>query len=79
MKTYDVIVVGAGHAGCEAALAPARLGHRTLVITVNVDHIGDPAIRPWEALQKGILFVRSMPWAGRWPRISMPQASSFVA
>ncbi|MDU6247671.1 MAG: FAD-dependent oxidoreductase, partial [Paeniclostridium sordellii] len=29
---YDVIVVGAGHAGCEAALATARMGHKTLVI-----------------------------------------------
>ncbi len=31
---YDVIVVGAGHAGCEAALATARMGHKTLVITL---------------------------------------------
>ncbi|SEF98204.1 tRNA uridine 5-carboxymethylaminomethyl modification enzyme [Caloramator fervidus] len=36
---YDVIVVGAGHAGCEAALAAARLGCKTLVITLNLDSI----------------------------------------
>jgi len=45
-KTYDVIVVGAGHAGCEAALAPARLGHSTLMMTINVDHIGEMSCNP---------------------------------
>lgn len=38
-ETYDVIVVGAGHAGCEAALAAARLGLNTIVFTVSVDSI----------------------------------------
>ncbi|WHY77633.1 tRNA uridine-5-carboxymethylaminomethyl(34) synthesis enzyme MnmG [Neobacillus sp. WH10] len=36
---YDVIVVGAGHAGCEAGLAAARLGAKTLVITINLDMV----------------------------------------
>jgi tRNA uridine 5-carboxymethylaminomethyl modification enzyme len=37
---YDVIVVGTGHAGCESALAAARMGRRTLALTVNIENIG---------------------------------------
>lgn len=40
MTTYDVIVIGTGHAGIEATLAAARLGCRTLAFTVNIDNIG---------------------------------------
>ena len=36
-EEYDVVVVGAGHAGCEAALACARLGLETIIFTVSVD------------------------------------------
>ena len=38
-ESYDVAVVGAGHAGCEAALACARLGLETIMFTVSVDSI----------------------------------------
>ena len=45
-KKYDVLVVGAGHAGCEAALAAARMGCQTAIATINLDTIGKMSCNP---------------------------------
>src|SRR5438067_6302915 len=46
MNSYDVIVVGAGHAGCEAARACARMGLRTAIVTMNIDLIAQMSCNP---------------------------------
>ena len=45
-KEYDVIVIGAGHAGCEAALASARIGAKTLLLTITLEFIAHPPCNP---------------------------------
>ncbi len=46
MGEYDVIVIGAGHAGCEAGLAAARMGHKTLVLSINLEAVAMMACNP---------------------------------
>ena len=46
MDTYDIIVVGAGHAGCEAGLAAARMGKRTLVLSITLEAVAMMACNP---------------------------------
>jgi len=45
-KDYDILVIGAGHAGCEAALAAARMGFNTAIFTMNLDTIGQMSCNP---------------------------------
>ena len=44
--SYDVVVVGAGHAGCEAACAAANLGSKVLLVTMNMGTIGQMSCNP---------------------------------
>ena len=43
---YDVIVIGGGHAGCEAALSCARMNNQVLLVTSNIDNIADMPCNP---------------------------------
>ncbi len=69
-ENYDVVVVGAGHAGCEAALACARLGLETIIFTVSVDSIAlmMPCNPNIGGSSKGISSGRLMHLAARWEK-----------
>ena len=45
-ESYDIAVIGAGHAGCEAALAAARLGLDTIIFTMNMDSVANMPCNP---------------------------------
>ena len=45
-RNYDIIVVGGGHSGCEAAAASANLGKKTLLVTMNMQTIGQMSCNP---------------------------------
>jgi tRNA U34 5-carboxymethylaminomethyl modifying enzyme MnmG/GidA len=78
-EQYDVVVVGAGHAGCEAAMASARMGLKTALFTLNVDLIAQMSCNPAVGgIAKGTWCVRLMRWAESWAKSLTPWGSSFV-
>ena len=65
--SYDVAVIGAGHAGIEAGLACARMGLHTVVFTINLDAVGNMPCNP---------AIGGTGWAARWRRPPTAAASN---
>ena len=74
---FDIAVIGAGHAGIEAALAAARLGMETIVFTINLDAAGNMPCNPAiGGTGKGHLVRELDAWGARWQRPPTRAASS---
>jgi len=77
-SNYDCIVIGAGHAGCEASLASARLGCKTLLLTMNADTIGHMSCNPAiGGLAKGQLVKELDALGGEMARVTDATAIQF--
>ena len=75
LKEYDIIVVGAGHAGNEAAAAAASLGSKVLMITMNMETIGQMSCNPAiGGIAKGQI-VREIDALGGWTGIIIIKAA----
>ena len=78
-ESYDIAVIGAGHAGIEAALAAARLGCKTALFTINLDAVGNmPCNPPSAARARVILCANWTPSAAKWQKPPTRPASSTV-
>ena len=75
--TFDIAVIGAGHAGVEAALAAARMGCRVVCFTINLDAVGNMPCNPAiGGTGKGHLVPNWTPWAVKWPAQPTKPASN---
>ena len=74
---FDIAVIGAGHAGIEAALAAARLGMETIVFTINMDAVGNMPCNPAiGGTARAIWYGSWTLWAVKWQKPPISAVSS---